>query len=752
MMARFTPFGLIACAWLAFHGLLLTNDGTVWDGWFVHNWLKFKNWPPMIEFFGAVGMPLFGTLYRPFAFAPDIIAALMMATSFAMLGCGMLTYVLARDLTPLSSAEALAIALLSVAMPAFTAGQDLIMIFFILAKCVFLASAVSYTYALCAKGFKHYALRLLGAIGFYFSFTNSALLVFYGGIYLLFFLFYRRQNAMSFRGAAWRFPAAYPELLLLPPLTWVLRGVITPQFGWYADYNNPFKNIPGLPARIWSFFDNVPIYHFFATLDLFRRHAIGLLVLAAVLVAIGALARRREPVLQRTVASAHLVGFGLVLLLLSILPYAAAGKRFSMYPVGDPSRYCLLTDIPLAILLFGFIQSVSRRLPARGYAMPLMVIFTVLVLGCQIPPIYLAERVNYIYARSILQKAVKLREVEESAVVVLQSSILSAQTVYGTYGFATAFGELTRLVTAANPENSRYFTAREIEELLLQTTVLPTEYMRVNPAGRQVLLRAEWSSESVSTWDVVRSYLQVRWFGSPRDVASFLDSLCTLRVIELKPATSLSLASDGAAVVPAGARVNSLGMRMIPLKSGLWAAATETTQEQYETMMASNPSMFKDPLRPVECVTWNQATEFCAKLTEKERLAGALPEGFVYRLPSSAEFDLLAANTSPKDAITADQQDRWSTAAAGSSPPNSSGVHDGIGNVWEWCLDWDDSRRMKISRGGGWTTLASDLAVPATPHRLRGPQRRDYPTVGFWDRGFRCILAPPVEPPLTPRK
>ncbi len=156
----------------------------------------------------------------------------------------------------------------------------------------------------------------------------------------------------------------------------------------------------------------------------------------------------------------------------------------------------------------------------------------------------------------------------------------------------------------------------------------------------------------------------------------------------------------------------------------------EVTQEQYEAVMGADPSHFKGKDRPVETVSWNDAAEFCRKLSEKT--------GKTVGLPTEAEWEYAcrAGTTTPfhtGETISTDQANyngdwtygsgrkgvyRKSTVAAGSFAPNGWGLYDMHGNVWEWCSDWygkdyyDTGARedpegpatgtSRVLRGGSW--------------------------------------------------
>ena len=111
---------------------------------------------------------------------------------------------------------------------------------------------------------------------------------------------------------------------------------------------------------------------------------------------------------------------------------------------------------------------------------------------------------------------------------------------------------------------------------------------------------------------------------------------------------------------------------------------------------------------PVYRVNHAEAGEFCRKLTQLEREAGKLPDGYEYRLPSAAEWGFACragtltltpfgdkmssrlanydGNFPLKDSEKGPFLGR--TAEVGSYPANAWGLHDMLGNVTEWCLDW----------------------------------------------------------------
>lgn len=187
---------------------------------------------------------------------------------------------------------------------------------------------------------------------------------------------------------------------------------------------------------------------------------------------------------------------------------------------------------------------------------------------------------------------------------------------------------------------------------------------------------------------------------------------------------------------------NERPRHQVEITKAFYLGIYEVTQEQYEKVMGGNPSGLKGPNLPVESVSWNDAVEFCRRLSSMTREK--------YRLPTEAEWEYAARGglegkryvwgnqvipevKDRKQANVADESYRqkydWppfegyddgfaETSPVGSFAPNDFGLYDMAGNVWERCSDWYEdhyfssspeedpmgpaSGERKVLRGGGW--------------------------------------------------
>lgn len=150
------------------------------------------------------------------------------------------------------------------------------------------------------------------------------------------------------------------------------------------------------------------------------------------------------------------------------------------------------------------------------------------------------------------------------------------------------------------------------------------------------------------------------------------------------------------------------------------------TQEVWQVVMGDNPSDFKGERRPVENVSWQDAQEFLARLSQQT--------GRAFRLPTEAEWEYAARGGKHSQGYIYAGSDRlkqvgWynensgsETHAVGLLYDNELGLYDMSGNVWEWCQDWfskeyyaecyqqgtvddphgTDTGSRRVLRGGGW--------------------------------------------------
>ncbi|MBL8148503.1 MAG: formylglycine-generating enzyme family protein [Blastocatellia bacterium] len=154
----------------------------------------------------------------------------------------------------------------------------------------------------------------------------------------------------------------------------------------------------------------------------------------------------------------------------------------------------------------------------------------------------------------------------------------------------------------------------------------------------------------------------------------------------------------------------------------------QVTQEQWKAVMGDNPSRFKGNRLPVESISWEQAKEFCKKLSEKT--------GKEYRLPSEAEWEYACRVGAFGETITPEivnydgnypyanapkGEYREKTVEVGSlGVANQFGLYDMHGNVWEWCEDvWHGNYDSAPDDGSAWVTGGD-----ANFHVVRG---------GSWD-------------------
>ena len=200
------------------------------------------------------------------------------------------------------------------------------------------------------------------------------------------------------------------------------------------------------------------------------------------------------------------------------------------------------------------------------------------------------------------------------------------------------------------------------------------------------------------------------------------------------------------------------------------------------------------PEHPVAMINWTDAVAFTHWLTDHERARGTIGPHDFYRLPSDLEWSTAVGLTNEAGATPSERNlktpgfpwgNAWpppegagnfadassreipadnpvlnspwvraylvartipdyrdgfaTTAPVGSFPPNALGLHDLVGNVWEWCSDYFDPMRLtestRVVRGGSWTDGTNDKGALRSSHRFDGN-----PPPRYAFRGFRVVL------------
>jgi formylglycine-generating enzyme required for sulfatase activity len=218
----------------------------------------------------------------------------------------------------------------------------------------------------------------------------------------------------------------------------------------------------------------------------------------------------------------------------------------------------------------------------------------------------------------------------------------------------------------------------------------------------------------------------------------------------------------------------------VTLTKGFFMSKYLVTQSSFLSLMNTNPSYFTpargftlDLTRPVEQVTWFDATNYCSQLTQLDRAAGRIFTNWSYRLPTESEWEYACragtvtpvyygSNLLSGMANFDGEFEYWAgigtsnnptgillnrTSSVGSYQPNPWGLLDMAGNLWEWCQDWfgnyptgpvtdppgPATGLARVFRGG---------AFNAPGRYCRSAYRDSYlPSSGFNTVGFRVVLA-----------
>ncbi len=248
------------------------------------------------------------------------------------------------------------------------------------------------------------------------------------------------------------------------------------------------------------------------------------------------------------------------------------------------------------------------------------------------------------------------------------------------------------------------------------------------------------------------------YHGKQREITVMLDSSTNLKFVLIPPGEFQMGSPDSE---EGHNSINEGPQHRVKITKAFYVGKHEVTQSQYEAVMRNNPSWFKGSDLPVEQVSWDDAVEFCEKLSALKK--------DTYRLPTEAQWEYAcrAGTTTPfafGSTLSSDRDANFDgnytygngvkgpylekTASVGSYRANAWGLYDMHGNVGEFCADCymdeyyassspidptgPESCCWHVYRGGSWYGFA--LTCRSADRSYDAPDRSRY------DLGFRVAL------------
>lgn len=198
--------------------------------------------------------------------------------------------------------------------------------------------------------------------------------------------------------------------------------------------------------------------------------------------------------------------------------------------------------------------------------------------------------------------------------------------------------------------------------------------------------------------------------------------------------------------------VDGFYIGMLEVTQSQWEKVMGTSIYQQKTKAMSSPVVGVGPDYPMYYVSWEEAVEFCRRLSSKT--------GRTYTLPTEAQWEYAARGGNKNEGTKYAGSNMIDVVAwyfdnsvgkvniVGSKRANALGIYDMSGNVKEWCKDWyatyvsydtnnpigPSSGSYRVTRGGSGLNSALRCRVAS-----RGGNPPDY---RFYDIGFRVVLLP----------
>ena len=321
--------------------------------------------------------------------------------------------------------------------------------------------------------------------------------------------------------------------------------------------------------------------------------------------------------------------------------------------------------------------------------------------------------------------------------------------------------------------------------LSLQVTGAVASLKITGELGTACTLQIAPDLTASNAWQMLSNFTLLSSSAQVVDASDATSQQRFYRVAVVAPANSAWIS---AGTFTMGSPTNELGRNLnetqhvVTLTKSFYLGKFPVTQSNYLFLMNTNPSYYTsangftlDLSRPVEQVSWSDATNYCARFTLQERAAGRIFTNWTYRLPTEAEWEFAcrAGTATPfyfgtnllSGMANFNGQFEYvgglgttnnpagislgRTTAVGSYQPNAAGLYDMAGNIREWCADWfgnyptnsvvdpqgPTTGTARVFRGGAFNSIGADC---------RSARRNSAsPATAVNTIGFRVVLSGP---------
>jgi len=551
---------ILAGSGLMAHGLLVFTDYILWDGYWYYAQLAAPDGPHgMMRLFSEIGRPLDSLFVLPFGlFTGPVPAKVAGLVAWILISIPMF-YVLHNG-AGMPQDFALIVSIVAVVLPVFDVLGEIALWMNTFALLIFwfgfaLLVASSRMHGICSMLGKSAALFTL-----VISFNLNSLLVFYYalGLFLFSTHFFLVDDCGRLNFAIATRLKKYWLFVFAPIGYWLAKLFLVPAHGYYLEYNKPVFSSQRMLSGVISLAQFLIAEAFDVASSWWT---IGLALFVVTLVATGLKlncvnrqisAQKEELDFKTGLAS---IGGGFILLLAAAFPYAVVDQSLSSF--GWLSRNCILTPLPIALLICGLSFAICKILAAnrpRSWLLPIVAIIVISIT---------TSNRNYLRFQALGAKqesiGIKINEAissSDAVVVQLRDYFMIPNTIYyyppiiwsyiaalsAPYPSTFVF-ETTQIVPNQEFINDRgdkqiSFPAVRVNSQVLQgmldQTTMPYILRSVPLQGPQIMFIVQQGKYGNDGVNIGARYLWLKWL-MPDRLSEFLDGLTATMVLELSP-------------------------------------------------------------------------------------------------------------------------------------------------------------------------------------------------------------------------